>query len=183
MMKKFVAILIMLLCLTGCGMNTAKNAVDCYMKKYKTLDSEVLVDMENTIELENLNESQKELYRDVLKKQYKDLKYKIIDEQKEDDKTYITVKVTVYDLYKANKNTADYFENNREEFNNENGEYDVDKYLEFKLNKMKKTTDTIEHTIKFTVVKEEDKYVVEQLSNDDLLKIHGIYNYDNVEEN
>ena len=43
---------------------------------------------------------------------------------------------------------------------------------------MKNTTDKIDYTITFTVTKEKDKYVVSQPTENDLLKIHGVYNYD-----
>ena len=43
---------------------------------------------------------------------------------------------------------------------------------------MKDMTDRIDYTIVFTVTKEDDKYVVEQPTEDDLLKIHGVYNYE-----
>lgn len=175
-MKKILAIFILLFSLTGCGNNTAKNAVENYMKKYKTLDSEVLVDLESTIEAENLSDSQEEVYRDILKKQYKDLKYEVVDEEYENDVTYVTVKVSVYNLYKSNEDSAKYLENNRTEFNNDKGEYDLDKYLDFKLDRMKKTTEKVDYTIRFKVTKENDKYVVSQPSETDLQKIHGIYN-------
>ena len=43
---------------------------------------------------------------------------------------------------------------------------------------MKNTTQRVDYTIVFTVTKENDKYVVEQPTENDLLKIHGVYNYD-----
>ncbi len=177
-LKKLWIILIVLIGLTGCTKNSPKSEVENYMKKYKSLDSEVLVGMEDTIDTENLSDSHEEVYRDILKKQYKDLKYKIIDEKEVDDKTYVTVKVTVYNLYKSSQDASLYLENNKEEFNNENGEYDLDKFLDYKLNKMKMTTEKIDHEITFTVTKENDKYVLEQPSDIDLKKIHGIYNSD-----
>lgn len=177
-MKKILIIFMVLLTLTGCGGNTAKSAVEKYLMKYKNLDSEVLVDLENTIEKENLTEEQKDKYRDILKKQYKDLNYEIVEEEYDNDVSYITVKVSVYDLYKAQSDASVYLANNPDNFNNENNEYDVSKFIDYKLDKMKDMNDKIEYTIVFTVTKENDKYVVEQPTENDLNKIHGVYNYE-----
>lgn len=177
-MKKICSLILIVLFLAGCGENSARGAVEGYLKKYKTLDSEVLVDLEEVVESEDLNEKQKEKYRDILKKQYKDLSYEIVEEEYDNDLDYITVKITVYDLYKAQEDASIYLENNPDEFNKDNGTYDKDKYLDYKLDKMKNTTQRVDYTIVFTVTKENDKYVVEQPTENDLLKIHGVYNYD-----
>jgi len=50
--------------------------------------------------------------------------------------------------------------------------------MDYKLDKMKDTTTKVDYTIIFTVTKEDDKYKVEQLSDADLEKIHGIYDYE-----
>lgn len=176
-MKKVLTIFIMLLILTACGGNTPKGAVDNYLKKYRNLDSEVLVDLEEIVEKENLSKEQQDKYREVLKKQYKDLSFKIVEEEYNDNVSYVTVKVNVYDLYKAQSDASKYLANNSEEFYNENNEYDVNLFLDYKLDKMKNTTDRVEYNVTFTVIKENDKYVVEQPSEETLQKIHGIYNY------
>ena len=177
-MKKVIIAIIVLFSLTGCGGNTAKSAVENYLMKYKNLDSEVLVDLENVVERENLGNEQSDKYRDILKKQYKDLSYKILEEEYDNDVSYVTVEVSVYDLYQAQSDASLYLSNNPEVFYNEKNEYDVNKYIDYKLDKMKDTTDKVEYTIVFTVTKENDKYVVEQPTDNDLEKIHGIYNYE-----
>ena len=177
-MKKILLLVVILLTLGGCGGKSAKSAVERYLMKYRNLDSEVLVDLENIIEVENLSKSQEEKYRSVLKKQYKDLSYEIIEEEYNNSISYITVKIKVYDLYKAQNDASTYLTNNPKEFYNENNEYDVNKYIDYKLEKMKNMLDRVEHTITFTVTKEDDKYYVEQPTEETLEKIHGIYNYE-----
>ena len=76
------------------------------------------------------------------------------------------------------KEVNEYLENNPEEFNDENGNYSIDKFFAYKLEKMKNTDDKIDYTIDFYVVKTSDGWVVSSLSNSDLEKIHGIYNYE-----
>ncbi len=176
-MKKILALMLVLMMVTGCG-KSPENVVETYLKKYKTLDSEVLVDLEDVIDKENLSKNQEEKYRDILKKQYKDLAYKILEEEYDDEVSYVTVQIEVYDLYKVQNDAHLYLENNRSLFLDEDGEYDSDKFMDYKLDKMKDTTDRIEYTITFTVMKEDGEYVVSQPTPDDLLKIHGIYNYD-----
>ena len=177
-MKKLVSLLFIIIMLCGCGNNSAKGAVESYLKKYKTLDSEVLVDMETIIDKENLSEDAKDKYREVLKKQYKDLAYEITDEEADGDISYVTVKIKVYDLYQAQVDAYNYLENNRNEFMTDDV-YDENKYIEYKLDKMQSTTNKIEYTITFTVTKDDDdKYLIVQPTENDLLKIHGIYNYD-----
>lgn len=176
MKKMLVLLLIVVILLTGCGGNNARGAVDSYLKQYKNLSSEVLVDMENIIASENLTEEQSDNYRNILKKQYKDLTYEILEEEYDNDVSYVTVKISVYDLSTSQDNALLYLEENQEEFNNDEGIYDEGLFTDYKLEQMKNTTDRIEYTITFTVVKENDKYVVEQPTENDLLKIHGIYN-------
>ena len=71
-----------------------------------------------------------------------------------------------------------YLEEHREEFNDENGNYSATKFMDYRLKSMKNTNDFIEYTITFSVTKENDTYVVAQPTDNDLLKIHGIYNYE-----
>ena len=49
-MKKILPLLLMLLLLTACGASNARMATENYLKQYKTLDSEVLVDLEDQVE-------------------------------------------------------------------------------------------------------------------------------------
>ena len=48
-----------------------------------------------------------------------------------------------------------------------------------KKGEMKKNNDTVEYTIKFNLTKDENEnWQVTEISQDDLEKIHGIYNYE-----
>jgi len=176
-MKKILSLLLVVLILTGCNKANAISAVDSYLMKYRNLNSEVLVDLENIIEKENLTKSQQDKYRNILKKQYKDLTYKIIEEEYDEEVSYVTVEIKVYDLYKPQSDASIYLENNKDEFNDFEKIYDPEKFIDYKLDKMMSTTEKIDYTIVFTVTKEDDEYVVEQPTETDLMKIHGVYNY------
>jgi len=93
------------------------------------------------------------------------------------DEAKITVKITVYDLYKVEKDAREYLNQNQEEFLTD-GIYDAKKYLEYKLDKMKDVNDTISYNIVFKVIKTDGKWQVEQPNEETLEKIHGIYNYE-----
>jgi len=183
MKKVYKLLLVVGICLVlvgcGCMKKTAKGAVQDYLNQYKNLSSNVISSMDDVVNDENLTDSQKEKYRDILKRQYQDLKYEIVNEKYDGDNATVEVKITVYDLYKVQKDANNYLTNNGDEFK-ENGVYSNDLFMNYKLDKMKKVTDTIDYNIIFNVIKDDKgNYKVNDLSNSDLEKIHGVYNYDN----
>ncbi len=177
-MKKIIILLFCIILIGGCNRNSARLEVENYLKKYNNLDTLVLMDLENVIEKENLDKDGKDKYREIIKKQYKDLKYKVIEEEYDEDVSYIAVKIEVYDLYKVIKDVNNYLDNNKEEFYDEENMFDINKFNNYKLDKMKNAIDRVEYTVVFTVEKEKDDYMVIQPTEDDLKKIHGIYNYE-----
>ena len=183
MKKVYKLLLVVGICLVlagcGCMKKNAKASVQDYLNQYKNLSSNVISSMDDVVNDENLTDSQKEKYRDILKRQYQDLKYEIVSEKYDGDNATVEVKITVYDLYKVQKDANNYLTNNGDEFK-ENGVYSNDLFMNYKLDKMKKVTDTVEYNITFNVTKDDKgNYKVNDLSNSDLEKIHGVYNYDN----
>lgn len=183
MKKVYKLLLVVSICLVlagcGCMKKTAKGAVQDYLNQYKNLSGNVISSMDDVVNDENLTDSQKEKYRDILKRQYQDLKYEIVNEKYDGDNATVEVKITVYDLYKVQKDANNYLTSSGDEFK-ENGVYSNDLFMNYKLDKMKKVTDTVEYNITFNVTKDDKgNYKVNDLSNSDLEKIHGVYNYDN----
>lgn len=179
-MKKVLSIILglfIVLSLGGCK-DTASMAVERYLNKYNALDEDVLVDMNTIIENENLNDANRDTYESIFKKQYTDLKYEILEEEYDGDEATVKTKITVYDLYKVQNDASQYLADNPAEFNDDEGIYDVEKFIEYKLNQMKNTVDTVEYTIDFYVVKTTDGWIVSSLSKSDLEKLHGVYNYE-----
>lgn len=183
-MKKFlgiVLVMIMSVTLVGCGCmkKSAKGAVEDFLNQYRSLSSNVISDMDDVVDKENLSDTQKEKYRDILKKQYKDLKYTVTNEEYDGDNAIVKAKITVYDLHKVQKEANDYLNNNADKFKDENGTFSNDLFMDYKLENMHKSTETVEYTIDFKVTKDEKgNYRVTDLSETDLEKIHGIYDYD-----
>lgn len=179
-MKKIYSIIVITIftfLLSGCG-KTAVDSVEEYLDNYKNLNANVLSDMKEIIDKENLSNENATVYEEIFKKQYSDLTYDIKNEEYNGDEAVITVQINVYDLYKAQKETTDYLANHNEEFLDESGHYDSAKYITYKLQKMKETTEKVDYTIDFYVVNTNDGWVVSSLSNSDLEKIHGIYDYE-----
>ena len=179
-MKKIIAMIISCLFLFGCGCSNmgAKNAVKDFLSQYNNLTDDVLEDLDKVALKEDLTEEQRLVYKEIIKKQYQDLKYEIVDEKYNGDEAVITAKITVYDLYKAEKDASLYMKENTEEFYDKNNIYSNKKYIDYKLDQMKKMMDTTTYTIDFNVTKKDDKWIVEQPSTADLEKIHGVYNYE-----
>ncbi|MBE6161139.1 MAG: hypothetical protein E7158_02820 [Firmicutes bacterium] len=178
--KKLLLLVVGVLIISGCSMNDdqAKKVVEQYLNNYIKLDNNVTSQLDDLIAGEDLTDSQKKVYREILERQYKDMKYKIIDEKYEENESKITAKVTVYDYYKVQEEIAEYLKNNREQFYKD-GVYDEDSYIDYKLDTMKKYNETVTYDIDFILKKENNNWVIQDLDADDIEKIHGIYDYSN----
>ena len=178
-MKKILVMIGTLLMVVGCSCSNDKaaDAVESYLNDYKELNDYVLQDIDELVENENLTDKGKEIYREVLKRQYRDLMYTIENEDYDGDTAQVTAKITVYDLYKAQKDASKYLSDHPDEFLTD-GEYDNDLYMEYKLEQMRDMNDTVSYNIVFTVTKNDGKWYVEQPDEDVLEKIHGVYNYE-----
>lgn len=180
-MKKVIVFLMTLTMVVGCACtrDKASDAVKEYLDKYNNQHETIIVQLDDLVKSENLTEEQGEKYKDVMTKQYKDLSYKIVEENYNGDEAIVKTKITVYDLYSVQKEAEEYQNNNKNEFIDADGNYDKDKFLNYKLDEMKKTTKTIEYTIDFKVIKKDGVWTLEIVSTESLEKIHGIYNYSN----
>ena len=119
------------------------------------------------------------MYKKILLKQYKNLKYTILTEEYDNDKALISVNINVYDLNKAEENSLDYLSKNLKEFYNEDNIFDNSKYIDYKLNLMYESNDRVDYTIVFLLKKNKNTWILEQPTDEDLEKIHGIYQSDN----
>jgi hypothetical protein len=163
----------------GCGMEmNAKDVAVEYLEMYRNKDKKIIQELDDYVKNENLNDNQKQKYKEILEREYSTLMYEVTDERYEGDVAFITMEVTVIDLYKAQKDSASYFNEHQDEFNDEDGEYDKELFMDYKLDMMSKQMETVTYTIDIKVEKDEDTWKVVQLSNESLEKIHGIYNYE-----
>lgn len=178
-MKKKILGIFLLICaflLVGCGEKlTPTDAVRDYLELYVTLDDSVIDQLNEFVDKEDLTDEQKKVYKEILRNEYSSLTYSIENEKIEEEVAYVKVKINVKDLSKVQNEALKYYEDHKEEFNDEEGKYDRSKFLDYKLLRMKDATDTVMHEIEFKVVKNGDNWNVSQLSNTDLEKLHGIY--------
>lgn len=175
-MKKVIVIVIVLL-ISGCSSNImAKDVVKDYLDGYINLSKDVKNSLDKTIkENKEFNDINKDMYKKILLKQYKDLKYVILNEEYDGDKALITVNINVYDLNKAEENAEDYLSTNLKEFYDDKNKFDNQKYIDFKLNLMYDASERIDYTVVFFLNRVNKKWVLEQPTDEDLEKIHGIY--------
>ena len=177
-MKKILMLLVLIF-LVGCNnSNTPVSEVEKFLSKYQNLDNEIIVGLNNELEDDtSLTEDQRTLYLDLWKKHYKNLKYSIKDSKIKDDRAIVTASIEVTDYTKSVNESDIYRENHMEEFQDEAGNYDIVKFNDFKISQLMNVTDTIKFEIDFQVIKTNGKWVLSELTNDDYLKLSGMYNY------
>lgn len=179
-LRKVLLVIIALVIITGCGnmMNTPTKKVEEFLSKYQTQDKEVLDQLDTVIaDAGNLTDTQKEEYRKLMKKQYQNLSYKIKSETEDGNNATVVAEIEVYDYGKAISQAENYLTTNRIEFvtDVENDIVDTVKFLEYKIKQMTDTKDKVTYTINFTLTKVDGKWKLNDISNIDRQKIHGLY--------
>ena len=146
-MKKIVSLFIFLLLLVGCSLsNSPTSKVEEFLNKYQTLDSDIKSGIDDILKEENLTDSQKERYRKVIEKQYRNLSYEIKNERIDGDTATITVEIEVMDYKKEVNDTNNYYQG----IDN----YTIEDYNNTKLDKLEKAKDKVKYTIDFEVKKD-----------------------------
>lgn len=180
-MKKIIGlIIVLLLVVTGCDnlMNTPTKKVEKLLSNYQKLDEDVLKQLDDVISNETiLDNNLKNRYQDLMKKQYKDLTYTIKEETIDGNISVVEVEIEVYDYNKAIKEAEEYLLKNSSEFKNSVDDVDTSKYNEYKIKLMEDMKERITYTINFTLSKVEDKWIVDDLTETERSKIHGLYAY------
>lgn len=207
-MKKyfiFLTCIIAVFVLSGCSMsNTPTKRVENFLDNYTSNSQSVLKDLKEMVDSDSMmNDSQRTTYSDIMKRQYKDMTYEIKDETIDGDNATVTTEIEVYDYYKINQESQDYFNNNRDEFkedtdNNDEGLVEkaaegvkeaakdakeaVDnisssKYIDYRLEKLQNASDRVKYTIDFTLTKVNDKWKLNELDDATRQKIHGLFEH------
>ena len=187
-MKKFSRILLIIISMflvVGCGdmMNTPTKKVEEFLSKYQTLDKDVIDQLDDVIDnSESFTSEQREDYHDLMKKQYKNLSYKIKDETEDGEKAIVVAEIEVLDYGKAISLADTYLTEHREEFllatDSEtagNTIIDQNKFLTYKIKQMADTKDKVTYTINFNLTKVDGKWKLNDISDMDRLKLHGLY--------
>ena len=178
-MKKIVTIFLIFFILIGCDNfnNSPIKRVEEFLNKYQLLDEKLIKELDYSIESNELNEDEKNLYREIMKKQYRDLTYVIKDEEIDGDNATVKVEIEVYDYNKSISEASDYFITYQNEFLDEEGNIIKSKYIDYKLKLMKENDSRIKYTLTLSLSKKGDKWILDDISDADREKIHGIYSY------
>lgn len=179
-MKKFLMGILTLLLVTGCTdmMNTPTKRTEEFLGRYQNMHSDVLNQLDATLDAETtLGNNQRNDYRDLMKKQYQNLAYKVKNETIDGDTANVEVEIEVYDYNSAVKKADKYLESNKEEFFGDNKVVDEKKFMDYKIKQMKDVKEKVKYTINFTLTKKDKKWVMDNITEAERLKLHGLYNY------
>ena len=184
-MKKIFIIMAFLIIVGGCSLNmdkinnTPTKKVEEYLTNYQKLNEGVIDDLDLVVEKEtSFSKNQKELYKNIMKRNFQNMSYKVKDETVNGDNAMVEVEITVYDYYKVIKLSDNYLQNNTDEFISSDGNIDNNKFIDYKLSKMKNSTDKVKYTIYFNLTKDENStWKMDEVSEFDEEKILGIYEY------
>lgn len=178
MKKILVCLSLFLLLAVGCTntMNTPTKKVEELLGKYQKMDSTVLAQLDSVISEDvNMSDEQKKEYRSLMEKQYQNLSYKITDEKIDDDTATVDAEIEVYD-YQANINKSKaYFDEHKDEFVTKDDDTGIKKYIDYKIKELKDVTDKTTYTITFNLNKEDGEWKLQDITDVDRQKIHGLY--------
>ena len=178
-MKKKILMILGILLLTGCMFRmTPSEKVEDFLNGYIKADKEIVNELDNMLKDTTMNDKQKKRYKEVIIDEYSNIKYEIKKETINEEKGTAKVKVdiTVKDLYGATKKALNELETNPQKFYKD-GLYDESKYTDYSLDLLEKVKDTKDYTIVINLTKNKNKWEINELDEETLNKIHGIYEY------
>lgn len=186
------------------NMNTPTKKVEEFLGKYQSMDSEVLNQLDEVISNDTtMSDEDKNDYRSLMEKQYQNLSYKIKDEEIDGDSATVLVEIEVFDYATSINKSRKYYDEHPEEFeedkatvnedkDDENNESLLDeagdivddtkdkieessKYIEYKIKQLMNVVDKVKYEITFHLTKVDDEWKVDDISDIDRQKIHGLY--------
>ncbi len=163
MKKIFIITILLSIFLFGCERNleTPTSKVEDFLSSYQRLDKDVLEELKNLVDKEeNMEDEEKKEYKVLLEKQYQNLSYKIKNEIIAKDTATVDVEIEVLDYATAIKKAKKDCE---------------EKEIECKLKEMKQVNNKTKYDLTITLNKEEGKWVIENLIEDAVKKLHGLY--------
>ncbi|MBP3921028.1 MAG: hypothetical protein J6D28_05635 [Bacilli bacterium] len=178
-MKKILIPLTIIL-LTACSMldisNTPTKKAEEFLNKYQILHEDVIKDLDNVLKKEQFSINNQEEYRELIKKQYKDLQYEIKETKEDGNEATITAEIIVKDYTKTIKEAEIYKRTHIKEFYEEET-YSDDKYKKYLIERLKEAKDKVTYQINLTAHKENGKWQLDKITEEVEDKILGIYDY------
>ena len=108
----------------------------------------------------------KDKYKNIMKKQYKDLMYTVKSEAIDGKTAVVEVELEVYDYAKEITKVENELLNNSEKFKDSTGEVNTNTYNDYKLSNLEKVTERVKYTISGTKIrnmkskKEKEKWIM-----------------------
>ena len=180
-MKKYLLLILLpTIILCGCSIgnmgNTPTKRVEDFLGQYQNLGDKVVKDIERVVKGEmSFSEEQKESYKNILKKHFQDLTYEIKKETIDGDQATVEVLIEVNDYYKANQEANDYLSSHATEFNDDNGKYDESLFNDYRIKLFKENKTRVKYTLYLTLHKNNSKWELDDLTNEQEEKILGTY--------
>lgn len=168
-MKKILSLFIFLLLLVGCSLsNSPTSKVEDLLTKYQMLDKDIKSGIEEVVNEETLTSNQKERYRKIIEKQYKNLTYQVKEEKIDGDTSTINTEIEVIDYKKAINEAISKYQGKTD--------YTIEEYNNTKLDALEKAKEKVKYTIEFEVKKDNNgNWKLSSLSNETIKKIQGMY--------
>ncbi|MDD2203016.1 MAG: hypothetical protein PHT75_01700 [Bacilli bacterium] len=180
MKHKILILVSLIVVLVGCSLTDSgiapKRVVEEMLGNYQSLNSEVLNQLDKVIAGENLTIAQKDDYEELMRKQYQNLTYSIKEEVIDGDTAVVTVEIEVFDYAKAIDDAEIYAAENEDKFLDKEGAASESLYQDYKIEQLKTVTDKIKYTLDLGLTKEDNKWKLDDLSDMERQKIHGLYN-------
>lgn len=201
-MKKKIIVFLSLLVMfaTGCGnnMNTPTGKVEEFLGKYQSMDADVLTQLDKVISDDTtMSDTQKSDYKTLMEKQYQNMSYKIKSEEIDGDEAEVLVEIEVFDYANSIKESRKYYTEHRDEFDDkeigndgadtdndgmdEEGEVvggavdTISSFITYKIKQLMDVTDKVNYEITFHLTKEDGEWEVEDITDVDRQKIHGLF--------
>jgi hypothetical protein len=180
MKRKILILVSLLVVLAGCSLvgstTSPKREVEKLLGNYQSLNSDVLNQLDEVIAGETLTSAQKDDYKELMRRQYQNLTYSIKDEVIDGDTAVVTVEIEVYDYAKEIKNAETYAAENKDKFLNDSGTVSDSLYQDYKIQQLKTVSDKVKYTLDLGLTKKNDEWKLDELSDMERQKIHGLYN-------
>ena len=97
--------------------NTPTKQTELFFNKYQTLDQSVLDDLNHVVAAETqFNTEQRERYKELMKKHYQNLTYKIKDEEVNGNTAVVIVEIEVTDYANVLRDSESYLSENPQNF-------------------------------------------------------------------
>jgi len=148
--------------------NRPEEIVNDFLDKYKKLDKSVMSKISYEYD-GTLNDKQKKVYSEAIKRQYERMMYHIVRVDEKDEVATVKVEVTVYDYNSCYNEAVQYVNDYGYRFSDDTAKMD------YKLKKLSKCSDRITHEVYFNFTKVDDKWKMSDLNLDDFRKLNGSY--------